>query len=98
MSQVWVENSGDSHLVSVTQTIIYTASTRDTGFNISCIATQILDTGHYRSAQVPAAGSAHGQVPGQTLLAMVQQRSVTLQVLSATALRNSGNTALVDKV
>ena len=74
-TQVWVDTH-DSHLVSLAQTVTYTAARRDTGANITCTVTQHVDMTRV----------------------LVQQRTVSLQVLPPTALRNSKDTALADKV
>ena len=79
LGQIWVEAAG-GHLVTVTQSLTYTAVTGDAGANISCSVSQVLET---------EAGVTRVNI---------QQRSVMLQILASTALRNSGDTALVNKV
>ena len=74
-TQVWTELEEDSHLVSVSQTITYTAALEDNGANITCSVSQTW---------------------GDT--EELQARSVNLQILPATALRNSGDSSMVDKV
>ena len=74
-TQVWTELEEDSHLVSVSQTLTYTAALEDNGANITCSVSQAWgDTEH------------------------LQTRSVNLEILPASALRNSGDSSLVDKV
>ena len=74
-TQVWTELHHGSHLLSLSQTVTYSASLADNGGNITCTVSQMWE--------------------GEERL---QARSVTLQILPTTALRNSGNTTMVDKV
>ena len=73
-TEVWTEQEADSHLVTLSQTVTYSASLADNGGNITCTVSQAWDD----------------EVELQT-------RSLSLQILPTTALRNSGNT-MVDKV
>ena len=96
MSQLWVESHEDSHLISASQSVTYTARVRDTGANISCSVSrenQDLCSGTTKSSKC--------NVVNQALKVMTQQKSVSLQILSTTALKNSRNgrnNPLVDKV
>ena len=78
--QVWVETAETGHLLSLTQTLTYTAALGDAGANITCAVSQVLES------------------EGGVTRLNIQQRSLTLQILASTALRNSGDTALVNKV
>ena len=74
-TEVWTELQEDTHLVSLSQTITYSASLADNGGNITCAVSQAWEE----------------EVETQT-------RSLTLHILPATALMNSGDTNMVDKV